>query len=59
KAMVVVFAALSFVLSLLWVLFMEYWGRLAGNPEKQSRLDRVKRELRKEKSIMDKFRRRR
>ncbi|MBN1466698.1 hypothetical protein JXA02_13160 [candidate division KSB1 bacterium] len=59
KAMVVVFAALSFVLSLLWVLFMAYWGRLTGNPEKRSRLDSVKRELRKEKSIMDKLRRRR
>ena len=54
--MVIVFAALTFILTVLWVLFLEYWGRLVTNPDKQSRLDIVRTELGRDKSIINRFR---
>lgn len=51
KSLVLVFAALSFVLTIIWILFLEYWNQVAANPEKQTRLNTIKNELGRDKSI--------
>jgi hypothetical protein len=53
--MVVVFGALSFILTILWVLTLEYWGRLAANPDKQSRLNKIKSEFERDKLMLKKL----
>jgi uncharacterized protein involved in exopolysaccharide biosynthesis len=55
KALVLVFAVLSFVLTIMWILLAQYWQRVATHPGKQSRLNEIKKEFQKEKSILDRI----
>ena len=55
KALVLVFALLSFVLSIIWILFAQYWQRVSTHPDKQSRLNEIKKEFEKEKSMMNRI----
>ena len=56
KAYVIVFGLLSIVLTILWVLLTFYWDELKQKPEKQQRLEHLRRELGKDKSILKSIR---
>ena len=52
KAYVIVFGLLSIVLTKIWVLLTFYWDGLKRAPEKQVRLEHLRQELGKDKSIL-------
>ncbi len=53
KAYVVVFGLLGIVLTMIWVLLDFYWQRINQTPGKQERLQQVRQELGKDKSILN------
>ncbi len=56
KAYVIVFGLLSIVLTILWILMIYYWSLLRQAPQKRERLERIRQELQKDKSILKSIR---
>jgi len=56
KAYVVVFGLLGIVLTLIWVLIEFYWQGLQQSPEKRERLQHLRQELAKDKSMFTSLR---
>lgn len=56
KAFVIVFGLLSIVLTMIWALLVFYWQGVQQSPEKQERLQHLRRELAKDKSIFKSLR---